>query len=115
MFSTNNHIEVFSKIENENFLTKLIEQLNKDFQMANVSESIANTLLINEVNSRLNEILLNLVTNHYDDYLNFLYRIDISENELATIKGTNLKENINEIAFLIIKREFQNVWFKSRI
>lgn len=115
MFSSNTHIEVFSKIENENFLIKLIEQLNKDFQMANVSESIADTLLISVVNDRLNEILLSLITNHYDDYLNLLYRIDISENELATIKGTDLKENINEVAFLIIKREFQKVWFKSRI
>ncbi|MBP9600320.1 MAG: hypothetical protein KBE41_02350 [Lutibacter sp.] len=115
MFSSSTHIEVFSKIENENFLIKLIEQLNKDFQMANVSESIADTLLISVVNDRLNEILLSLITNHYDDYLNLLYRIDISENELATIKGTDLKENINEVAFLIIKREFQKVWFKSRI
>ncbi len=115
MFSSSTHIEVFSKIENENFLIKLIEQLNKDFQMANVSESIADTLLISVVNDRLNEILLSLITSQYDIYLNLLYRIDISENELATIKGTDLKENINEVAFLIIKREFQKVWFKSRI
>lgn len=107
-------IELFSKIEAENFLPKLIVQLNKDFQMAHVSESIADHLLLEEVNNRLNDILFSLITNHYDDYLNLLYRIDISEKELAAVKGASLKENMNEISFLIIKREFQKVWFKSR-
>lgn len=114
MFSSNNHIEVFSKIENENLLPKLIEQLNKDFQLANINEQLAPELVIAEVNAALNKILYSLMTKQYDDYLNLLYRIDVSEKELTLIKGIDLKDNLNEIAFLIIKREFQKVWFKSK-
>lgn len=115
MFSSNNQIEIFKKIESEHYLPKLIEQLNKDFQLANIDSVFGSELLITEVNEQLNKLIYKLITTQYDDYLNLLYRIDVSEKELALVAEVDLKENIKEISFLIIKREFQKVWFKSKI
>jgi hypothetical protein len=55
---------------------------------------------------------LNLINNQYDDYLNLLYRIDVPESELAKLKNDNLTTSIEEITYLVLKREYQKVWFK---
>ena len=73
MFSSNNHIEIFTKIESEHYLTKLIEQLNKDFKLANIDSVFGSELLITEVNEQLNKLIYKLITTQYDDYLNLLY------------------------------------------
>jgi len=114
MLPVKNTFELLEKIENENLLPKLIEQLNKDFQLSNIDESFDLNTSINQLMTFLNSVLKKLIQFNYEDYLNLLYRIDVPEKELATIKGSNLDENIEGVTFLIFKREFQKVWFKSK-
>ncbi|NLP57700.1 hypothetical protein [Lutibacter sp. B1] len=58
---------------------------------------------------------MDLITNNYDNYLNLLYRIDVSEKELSKITGNNLTETVEQITFLILKRVYQKVWFKNTL
>lgn len=112
MLSAKNSLELLNLSEVENLYVHLIEQLNKDFQLANVSENFNIKASPDQLKRELFTILLNLITNQYDDYLNLLYRIDVPENELAKLKNDNLKTNIEEITYLVLKREYQKVWFK---
>ncbi|PKP12569.1 MAG: hypothetical protein CVU08_09915 [Bacteroidetes bacterium HGW-Bacteroidetes-3] len=113
MLPAKNSLELLKSIEVENLYVRLIEQLNKDFHLANVPISFDVTNSPVQLKKQLFEVLLNLITNQYDDYLNLLYRIDVAESELAKLKNNNLTTSIEEIAYLVLKREYQKVWFKQ--
>ena len=115
MLPAKNSLELLNQINSEKLLIKLVEQLNKDLQLANITESFKLSVSILELKEGLSKLLLHLISNNYDDYLNLLYRIDVSEKELATIKSNSLDESLEEVCFVVLKREFQKVWFKNRI
>ena len=115
MLLAKNSLELLNQINSEKLFIKLVEQLNKDLQLANINESFKLSVSILELKERLSKLLLHLISHNYDDYLNLLYRIDVPEKELATIKSNSLDESLEEVCFLVLKREFQKVWFKNRI
>jgi hypothetical protein len=112
MLPAKNTEELLNSITIQNLYVQLIAQLNKDFQLANVAGSFDFKLSPFQLKQELFAILLNLINNQYDDYLNLLYRIDVPESELAKLKNDNLAVSIEEIAYLVLKRECQKVWFK---
>ena len=101
MLPTQNSLELLNIVESENLFQNLILQLNKDFQLSNLSESFELSITPIQLKEQLNKIIVNLLTNNYDDYLNFLYRVDVPEKELLTIKSNNLEATINQITFFI--------------
>lgn len=113
MLPAKNTEELLNAIAVENLYVQLIAQLNKDFQLANIAGSFDFKASPVQLKKELFAILLNLITNQYDDYLNLLYRIDVPERELAKLKSNNLTTSIEEIAYLVLKREYQKVWFKQ--
>lgn len=113
MLPAKNSLELLKSIEVENLYLRLIEQLNKDFQLANVAVSFDITNSPVQLKKQLFAVLLNLITNQYDDYLNLLYRIDVPESELAKLINDNLTASMEEITYLVLKREYQKVWFKQ--
>ena len=113
MLKPQNSFELLKSIDTEQLLEKIIEQLNKDFQLANINEHFIATISAKSLKNELDTIVLDLISNKYDDYLNLLYRIDIPEKELALIKDDKRADAIEQISFLILKREFQKVWIKK--
>lgn len=113
MLKAINTVDLFNKLEAEDLYLKLIQQLNKDFQMSNLDISFDNTLEPLILYKTLSQVLFELINNKYDDYLNLLYRIDISEKELLKVRSENLEDSISQVAFLILKRESQKVWLKK--
>jgi hypothetical protein len=112
MVKPENSLELLKAVETENLFVKLIVQLNKDFQLANIDRRFKSTISIEKLKDELTETMLHLIQLKYDDYLNLLYRIDIAEKELATINSSSLQESIEQVTFFILKREFQKVWLK---
>lgn len=113
MLPAKNTEELLNSIAIENLTMQLIAQLNKDFQLANVVGSFNLKASPVQLKKELFSILLNLITNQYDDYLNLLYRIDVPESKLAKLKNDNLNTSMEEITYLVLKREYQKVWFKQ--
>jgi hypothetical protein len=107
--------ELLSKAKNEDLYVKIIQQLNKDFLLANVSYSFSEKLNPLELKNDLSKILYKMITDTYDSYLNFIYRVDLSEKELAIIGGKPLEQIIEDVTYLILKREYQKVWFRNTI
>ena len=115
MLPVSNSLELLQKVDIENLYQQLILQLNKDFQLSNLNETFELSYTPIQLKEVLSKIILNLLTNSYDDYLNLMYRIDVPEKELATLKAENLETTVEQITFLILKREYQKVWFKNRL
>lgn len=115
MLPSKNAVELLELVKTENLYTRLIQQLNKDFLLSNLSTNFDLSATPDNLKQTLSSVLLHLITNQYDDYLILLYRIDISEKELLKIKNNNLTEIAEQLTFVILKREYQKVWFKNRL
>lgn len=92
---------------------KLIEQLNKDFRFAAISFEIEQTVSPNELKIMLHETIYNLIQQNFSNYLNLLYIIDVSEIKIKQLDGNDTLKLAEDVSFLILKREWQKVWFRN--
>lgn len=106
---------LLSEAQKEALYIKLIEQLNKDFTFANEAINIPITTLPIDLKIQLHEIIYRLIQHKFADYLNLLYIIDVSESEIKKLDGSNIVELAEQVTFLVLKREWQKVWFKNRL
>lgn len=106
---------LLAEAENENLYIKLIEQLNKDFNLANEAIDIPEHTSAESLKSILHEKVYRLIQNKFTEYLNLLYIIDVSESEIKKLDGSDISILSGQVAFLILKREWQKVWFRNKL
>ena len=111
-FNFQNTDVLLSEAVSENLYVKLVEQINKDFNFANESVDFSTDILPNELKSALTEKIYRLTQYKFAEYLNLLYIIDVSEDEVKKLDGSDLIELSSQISFLILKREWMKVWFR---
>ena len=93
---------------------KLIIQLNKDFLLANIDLDFHEEVLPSSLKLILHETVYKLIQEKFTDYLNLLYIIDVSENQVKALDGEDTIKLAEDIALLILKREWQKVWLKNK-
>ncbi|WP_330442298.1 hypothetical protein [Flavobacterium sp. C4GT6] len=105
---------LLSEAQKESLYVKLVEQVNKDFALAN--EPVDFDVAITPINIKmeLHEKVYKLIQYKFGEYLNLLYIIDVPEKEIKSLNGGDLSELAEQVAFLILKREWQKVWFRNR-
>ncbi|MCX2718980.1 hypothetical protein [Lentiprolixibacter aurantiacus] len=91
----------------------LINQLSRDFGRANILASFHEEMTPEELLAALKEKLYVLLLEHFDDYLNLMYLIDVPESALKDLKLTDAVEVAGQLSFLILRREWQKVWLKA--
>jgi hypothetical protein len=96
-----------------NLYKKLIEQLNKDFLLANISIDFHEEVLPTSLKLILQETIYNLIQNKFTEYLNLLYIIDVSEKQIKQLDGEDIILLSEQVSFLILKREWQKVWYRN--
>jgi hypothetical protein len=60
------------------------------------------------------EKIYKLIQYKFAEYLNLLYIIDVSEEQIKKLDGSDLVELSEQVAFLVLKREWQKVWFRNK-
>lgn len=108
-------LQIFDNITRDNLYPKLLNQLNKDFQYSGLSVGFQIDIPPAELCQYLVAIIYRLINNDFSDYLNLLYRVDISESEIKSLSGSDIEKLSNEVARLILKRECQKVWLRNRL
>lgn len=93
---------------------KLILQLNKDFLLANVDLDFHEEVLPSSLKLLLHETVYRLIQEKFTEYLNLLYIIDVPEKDVKALNGDDVLKLSEEVSFLILKREWQKVWFKNK-
>jgi hypothetical protein len=92
---------------------KLIQQLNKDFRFANIDLDFDKDILPTSLKYLLHETIFKLIQEKFSDFLNLLYIIDVPERQVKEIDGSDALKLAEAISFLILKREWQKVWFRN--
>jgi hypothetical protein len=100
--------------QGENLYLKLVEQINKDFNLANEGIDFPLSISPEELKIQLQEKIYRLIQYKFAEYLNLLYIIDVSESEVKKLDGSDLVILAGQVAFLILKREWQKVWFRNK-
>jgi hypothetical protein len=105
---------LFQEAQKESLYLKLVEQINKDFNLANEGIDFPMSISPEELKIQLHEKIFRLIQYKFAEYLNLLYIIDVSEDQIKKLDGSDLVILAEEVAFLILKREWQKVWFRNK-
>ena len=105
---------LLSEAEKENLYSKLIEQINKDFYLANEGIDFPQSTTPQELKIQLHEKIYRLIQYKFAEYLNLLYIIDVPEQTIKQLDGSDLVELSEQVSFLILKREWMKVWFRNK-
>jgi len=97
-----------------NLYTKLIQQLNKDFLLANIDLDFHEEVLPSSLKLLLHETVYKLIQEKFMEYLNLLYIIDVPEDQVKALNGDDTLKLSEDVIFLILKREWQKVWFRNK-
>lgn len=115
MFVAPKNIDLLiSEAEKEALYLKLIEQMNKDFNLANEAIDFPMSISPEELKVQLHEKIYRLIQYKFAEYLNLLYIIDVSEDQIKQLDGSDLVVLAEQVSFLILKREWQKVWFRNK-
>ena len=107
--------DLINQSEENHLYFKLIEQTNKDFALANEPVDIPLDIFPFQFKELVHEKIYKLIQYKFAEYLNLLYIIDVSESEIKKLDGSDLVELAEQVTFLILKREWQKVWFRNRM
>ena len=106
--------DLFDEAQQRDLYTKLVLQLNKDFHLANIDVEFHESILPDSLKLILHETIYKLIQEKFADYLNLLYIIDVSEKQIRDLNGDDMVALAEAVSFLILKREWQKVWFKNK-
>ena len=96
---------LLNEASKDNLYLKLIEQINKDFNLANESIDFPISIDPEELKAQLHEKIYRLIQYKFAEYLNLLYIIDVPEDQIKKLDGSDLLILAEQVAFLILKRE----------
>lgn len=105
---------LFSEAHNLELYSKLILQLNKDLRFANIDLEFDLETLPLSLKLMLNECVYDLINQRFSEYLNFLYIVDVPEKEIQSLQSNDTHKLSEDVTFLILKRVWQKVWYKSK-
>ncbi|MCW4469715.1 hypothetical protein OGH69_12115 [Flavobacterium sp. MFBS3-15] len=105
---------LLSEAQKEMLYAKLVEQLNKDFTLANESIDLDAEASPIQLKIAVQDKIYGLIQHKFAEYLNLLYIIDVPEKEIKSLDGSDVGELSEQVAFLVLKREWQKVWFRNR-
>ncbi|WP_281636536.1 hypothetical protein [Flavobacterium marginilacus] len=105
---------LFEEAQKESLYLRLIEQLNKDFNLANEGIDFPLSISPDELKIQLHEKIYRMIQYKFAEYLNLLYIIDVSEDQIKKLDGSDLVILAEQVSFLILKREWQKVWFRNK-
>lgn len=105
--------ELIAEANRVDLYPKLIQQLNKDLRFANVNVEFDKDILPTSLKLILHETIYRLIQERFMDYLNLLYIVDVSEEKVRQLDGNDTLQLSEDVTFLILKREWQKVTYKS--
>ncbi|MFD1616230.1 hypothetical protein [Gelatiniphilus marinus] len=104
---------LFEEANQYDLYHKLVKQLNKDFLLANIDLGFHEAILPTSLKLLLHDTVYKLIEDKFTDYLNLLYIVDVPEKQVKALDGSDTLKLAEAVSFLILKREWQKVWYKN--
>lgn len=104
---------LITEANRRNLYQKLVQQLNKDLLFANINLEFDDQVPPTSLKLILHEAIFKLIQEKFTDYLNLLYIIDVSEEKIKQLDGSDVLLLSENVTFLILKREWQKVYYRN--
>lgn len=108
-----NFDELISKTTELELYSKLVKQVNKDFLLANIDLDFDEDIVPSSLKYLLHEVVFKLIQEKFAEYLNLLYIVDVSEEKIRKLDGSDTLKLSEQVTFLILQREWQKVWYRN--
>ena len=109
-----NSVDLLLNAKEKLLYEKLVAQLKKDFDLANLSLDFKENIDPLDLKIMLHEKIYYLILEKFSEYLNLLYVIDVPESAFKDIRVSDVVEVSEQVSFLILKREWQKVWLREK-
>lgn len=109
-----NSVELLKIAQKELLYKNLLQQIKKDFSLANVELDFPINIAPDKLKDLLREKIYFLIMERFQEYLNLLYVVDIPEKKVREIASLDAVEVSAEVCFLVLKREWEKVWYKRQ-
>lgn len=113
--------EKFNLVPVENFLDQVNDsELYADF-LLQIQKDIVRAGIVYQIKSfnpkklffEITELLCNTMQHDFNDYVNLLYAVDVSEAEVKKADYQEVENIAKYATLLILKRELQKVWYRK--
>lgn len=106
--------DLIEEAQGKELYAKLVKQLNKDFLYANIDLDFDQDILPSSLKLILHETIYKLIQERFAEYLNLLYIVDVPESKIKQLDGMDTLKLSEDVAFLILQREWQKVWLRAQ-
>jgi len=110
----NSYLDFEKQLTEINIFEALKLQILKDFNTIGLYPELENTESPESFYKELHRVIQYLVEQRFGDFLNLLYRIDISEQKIKTIIASSEVDVITPITLMVLQREYQKVWLRKK-
>ncbi len=107
--------ELFDEVAKTDLYPKLLKQLQKDINRAGMDHKIDPKITSSNLVLELKDLLYDRLQYAFNDYLNLLYAVDVSEAEIRNFESENTEDIAMYTAYLILKREWKKVWLRNNL
>ena len=106
--------QLLDQAEADQLYHNLVVQLNKDFALANEPADFDLDIAPAQLKALLHDKIYRLIQYKFAEYLNLLYIVDVPEEQIKQLDGSDLVQLAEEVAFVLLKREWQKVWYRAK-
>lgn len=107
-------LAILKSAKQQSLYDSLIHQLNKDFVRAGIDSNFSTEDKHEALARNLVACIYEVIISDFEKYLNLLYAIDVSEARIKELPAQFVHELAEEVAILILEREFLKVSFKNK-
>ncbi|GGX24711.1 hypothetical protein [Aquimarina muelleri] len=105
--------KLLEEVRESELYSQVVMQIQKDLNRAGMDHTIKSEkpqgLFLEIVN-----LLLEKLHNDFNEFLNLLYAVDVSESEIKKLDSEDSTDIAKYATYLILKREWQKVWYRNQ-
>ena len=106
--------QLIDEVCKSDLYSQFIVQIQKDLNRAGIDHTLK-TNKPKELFSEIAHLLLEKIQNTFNEYLNLLYAVDVSEVKIRELDSENSIDIVEYATYLILKREWQKVWLRNNL
>lgn len=106
--------QLIKKLDNQVLYQKLLQQMQKDFELSGLNIEIASDISLRELLEFIKNAIKQMINYQFDTLLNLFYRIDIALSDIKHQDTKNLDEMAFDLTIAIIEKTWKKVYLRSQ-
>lgn len=105
--------QLMDTISKSDLYPQFLSQIQKDLNRAGIDYVIIETTDPKKLFKEIQQLIFQKLENEFNEYLNLLYAVDVSEVKVRNIKSEHSSDISAYATYLVLKREWQKVWYRN--